>query len=338
MTVSGPSRFGSHYIGQYRTCEYQHALAYVVPHPEDATSHGMERWTTSSPLLVGSGVHEGLAAWYKSRCTTGADNGQPDLDLALATLNTHFAERSHEFENLESAAADLALATRLLTAYHDFYGPGGTLPEFPRLSVVVDEHGPVIEREFELQLDGPHIFTARLDGLVQLDGHTYVLEHKTSAASSVGRLITGMGMNTQVLGQFSILHKLMPEHAPEGVLVNVLVKNRSVKSGQPPFDRAVVTFDEADIPKFHADALRTLEDIDKDRSKYNVLAKFLDPFVAARRVYMQRGRSNGACVGFSRCVFLDVCRNPGREAIVARGLKPRTTTAETVVNETENET
>jgi hypothetical protein len=330
-TPLGPSRTGSHFLGQFRECPAKHFYANHAPHPEATDSHGFTTWTTSSPLLVGSGVHEGLATLYRSRCITGEDNGLWDQDAAIAAIETHFAERRSEFATDDQYTEDLAMATRILREYHDFYGPGGLLYEWPDLKVVIDAQGPVIEREVELDLGGGFVFTARLDGLVTYHGRRYTFEHKTTAASSLGRLFISMAMNTQALGQHTILHANYPDLGPEGVLVNALVKNRAKSSTRPNFERQIVTFDTGpDTQKFLVDARRTLREIRNAAAEYNIgVASGHEPFQIARRVYEQRGRSTGACFAYSRCPYLDLCRAPGREAVVARSFKPRPVEAPT---------
>jgi len=322
----GPSRFGSHFLGEFRTCPARHYFSHLAPHADSETSRGLQTFTTSSPLLVGAAVHEGLAAWYRSRCAHGADSGLPDLDGAIAAAEAHFTLRRAEFVDDETFVADLALTTRLLREYHEYYGPNGLTPEYPDLRVVCDNAGPVIERELSLDLGDGHEFTARLDALVTYHGRTYTLEHKTTSAQGLSKLFTSMGMSTQALGQHTILHSLGdPLLRPEGVLVNALVKNRSAKSGRPPFERQIVTFDtNMDGWKFRQDAIRTLGQIKAAKAEYTMLVDGADdPYDAARWVYEQRGRSTGACFSFSRCPYLDLCRSPGRELTLTRSFKPR---------------
>ncbi len=329
--TSGASARGAHYLADWRTCPIKAFFRHLAPHPDNPEGRGLESMRTGKELLIGWGVHEGLAEWYRSRCKDGEDTGEPNLDAAVAMIEKQLASRMAEFHDDEYQPS-VDLCRSLLFQYHEHWGPGGKYDETKGdLIVVVDENGePMVEREFVFDLGyespfyGQETFTTRLDLVAYYHNFLAIPEHKTTSASSESRLYTRMSMDAQALGEFTALSLSWPDHTVNGVLTNALVKNRGAKSDKPAFNREMTTFDPLDVDKFLRDAKYTLEQRDDYLLVYHQwLDKGMSVWQAAHQAFPQYGRSTGGCVGFGSCIYLNTCRAPGREHETTRAFRPK---------------
>lgn len=323
---SSASRFGSHYLNLWRACPMKWYRQYLQPHPSGGM--GLEATTTAEPLLLGSAFHEGLASWY----ATGWRDGQYDVARACADLHSKMHTRYKEFEDEESFVAIITQAQELIRRYADHFGPGGMVPEWPELRILSDTEGqPIIEREYEYPLGyDDFTFTARVDALCEFNGYPYVLEHKTSSAAGVSRLLTGMGTNLQCSGQIWLLSKCLGT-TPTGTLVNVVVKNPGRAAGSRRFDRTIVTRSQAELAKFETDAIRTLRAIREATDEYQTLVQAgMDPDTASRQVFLMNTQE---CVRYSACPYFGICKALGSESRYLGSFRPRTTQPDTTIPE-----
>lgn len=299
------------------TCPRLFYWRYVHPHPGGEV--GLEPKRTASPLLVGSATHFGLEAWYRS----GWADGLYSLDAALTAARALFAKRRDEFTSEEQFSDDLVMVESLLRNYHTFWGPSGVSPEYPNIKVLSDAEGPIIERSYAIDLVGGYRLVVRPDMVVQAWTSIVPMEHKTSRASGAGRLISKMAMDAQATAEAAVL-AANREGVANGVLVNVLIKDRGVRSKLPAFDRQLVSFPRDafnDILRF---AKQGVMEIEATIEKWSALAESgMDPVLAARRVFPMVGMFTGACVGFSQCSMYSLCSAPGREAVTLPNYKVR---------------
>jgi hypothetical protein len=307
------TRFGWSYLSDFKVCPYRWWLRNHRPHPSGGT--GLEPLTTASPLLIGSATHEGLAAWYKSGWKGGEDTGARDLDAAIESARTHFAKRRSEFATTDDFDDGWATTSRLIQSYHAWFGPVGPEPDFPLTRVMGGPDGePLVEREFQLDLGyGGHVLTARFDLVAHSFGHPSVFEHKTSAATGVGRLIDRMSIGGQPSAQLLILGSYLGD-AGGDVTINILVKNRGSKSNLAPFVRHPTGRTPEELDRFRRDAVRTLKRIDDSLGEWHqLMASGMDSDEAAL-VAFDGSPDTQACVGFSRCSFYGPCKSTGYQS------------------------
>lgn len=310
---TGGTEFGWSYISNYKACPMRWFNRYHRPNKEGGL--GVAPMKTASPLLIGSGTHEGLAAWYRSGWRDGEDTGHRNLDRALDAAEAHFATRRDEFED-ESAYDDgLAMVRKLLTGYHDWYGEGGPEQEYPHYKVLGDpETGePLIEVEFRVPLGQGYVFTTRLDTVVSLQQFAYDLEHKSWAAQGVSAGFDRFGIDGQGTGQIFALKDRYPELSVAGIIVNALVKNRGARSNKPPFERNITGRTEQDIEKFKLDTARTLAQMDAALEEFRHLVQGGLSVNEAANVVFDASPPSVVCRGFSRCEYYAPCKSRGYE-------------------------
>jgi hypothetical protein len=322
MTDNGPTpirqtsatKFGAHFISGFWDCPYRWWLQHR------AKDYGLVPHKTADPLLIGSGTHAGLEAYYHS----GWQDGNYQLEPAVEAVRAHFKERADEFQSHERLGKDFTVVERLLDLYDHQYGPRGLTPEFPKVRVVADSDGhPLIEREYEIDLGyRDYKFTSRIDLVVEFHGYLGVLEHKTSVASAVWRLLARAPMDLQFTGQFFCVRVAHPELAIGGVIPNILIKDWGPKSKFPSAfpDRQPFARSDAHLEKFRMDVVRTLREIElREREWRDLVAAGMEPFEAARMTYVQR---TSECVVYGTCNYLPICTTPGREEAMLQDYRP----------------
>ena len=182
----GATLFGSHFLGDWDTCQKYWWFRHRAPHPTGGT--GIVPFYKAKPLMIGGAIHDGLAYYLGS----GADDGNYNLDEAMRGIAEHLVKNERNFKD-KSERNDVAVeCEQLMENYHEWYGPGGKRQDFPEMRVLVDREGPVIEREFPLPLGDNFYFTCRVDAIVRYQQWLYVLEHKTSSPYGFSRLMTTM--------------------------------------------------------------------------------------------------------------------------------------------------
>jgi hypothetical protein len=325
LPTGGGSRFGSHYIGLSQDCKKKWFLRFRYP---TEAGRGLESIRTAKPLLMGWGAHEGLAAYYLTGwdTTNACDTGQYDIDAACDHLATMLQGRASEFEDESQVIEVIEETQTLVRKYHDHYGPGGISPDYPDLQIMAGPEGePLIERELECSLGyKDYVFTARIDGLAMYNGFANIFEHKTTAASSVGRLFQRMNIAMQATGQIFLVKNLMPDIQLNGCLVNTLVKNRSARAisrGESPFMRDITTRTNLELEKFRNDVVRELRVLEELEEEYTHLVSLgMSPGDAGNQVYTM---NTSQCVQFSRCEFYGLCKSIGFENNMMGLYRPR---------------
>lgn len=333
----GASRFGIHFIGSWVSCPRKAALELLMPHPEGGV--GLAPNFTKRPLGVGWTYHEGIAAWYQSRCVDrstgslmGDDCGQPSLEYALNHIDVAAASRKAEWEDEEEWAADVALCKELVTRYDQWYGPRGVDPEWPNVRVFVDASGPWIERTIEVPIGTTGlIYTCRPDLLATHLGTMCVWEHKTTSPSSMSGLLARMHVEAQPTGELRALRHAHPDLARHvsAVTINVINK-KPAKTGRgttPHFARERVTRTEDDFQQFDYDVESTLLWIGGMILRWVELQEAphrMDPWEAMRWAFPKLGTMHGACHAYNtQCHFAQVCQQTGREERMALSFRPR---------------
>lgn len=276
---SGPSERGSSYYKTLLMCPFEFALTY---------ENGIGTAGTGENLAIGNIFHKALEAYYKHILLF-----QQELDAKHAPHNDHyyfgciFEAQEAAFRSIAHVASEPGYVEtyeevrRLLEAYFEKYWNHDKW----RI-IAVEETLHFKERGFE--------YSARIDLIVEMNGRTWIVEHKTARTASLESL-DGYDMDPQTLGQFWLFEtcvdtsKLPPL---AGVLVNVTAKTKTVG-----FARKDVCPSNAHLAMF-------------ERS--------VGGWTSLRTVNKKLGwpRYLGHCAGFARgyakCTYFDVCRNfPG---------------------------
>lgn len=279
-----------------------------------ADGHGIEPKYTGSPLIVGSGVHIGLAAYYGESGFRKGERLRPDDGLACALIAARvmFNARRDEFESDERWAADLAEAERILRGYPVEYAR-----EWPDMQPLT------IEETYSLELASGHVLSVRPDMVAENYGHLVTVEHKVVGANRVASTIGAAGLGAQGLAQAAVLRS----HgvATNGMLLNILVRGdyRKLKAGasytKPSrgYQREVIPFPNVSVDGILRLASDTCLRIVSAVEAWNGLQNTYGhtALQAAERLFPMAGLFSGQChIGFRPCDMASLCNAPGREA------------------------
>lgn len=321
---SGATSFGSHFHSQFDSCQRKWFFSKRAPHPTIPGAVGLRPSWTSEPLLIGDMFHIGMANYYAS----GATDGNYDVAAAVTAAESAGTNRKGEWRSSESFGEAIAKVRSMLWGYDDFYGAGASTPDYPNLSIYCDAEGPVIERELKVEVaKGMPAFTCRVDALVKWNGWLWVFEHKTTSASSARSLQSSMRTSIQGTGECWVLSKLFPELPIQGVLLNVVVKDRGARSKEPSYFRDPIARTTGQLEQFEYDLRNRWAAMERARESYERwLDELGDPWAAARRSYIASGGSNGHCTSYGRsCEFIDLCASSGQEHLFAQGFDAAST-------------
>lgn len=314
--TTGATAFGSHYIGTRDRCQRMGFLSFLAPHPKGG--NGLRTKLPPGPVKLGGIVHEGIAAYYLSG---PEDHTKRDVDYAVAKLEAAAAARANDWATSEEREVDLTKGRALLYDYHHHWRGD------PDVLILSDKDGPLVEREWAIEIPGcPNPFTCRPDAIAKWRDWVYVLEHKTTTAYGVSLLRTSMRNNIQGTGECYVISKVLPHLPIQGVLLNILLKDRSSKSKYSPFERDTCARTPAQLAMFEAGVRARHQHWARQEAEWTQLTKELgDPWLAAQQVYAATGASTGACENqFGRpCEFLEMCVGVGMEPILSQGYVAR---------------
>lgn len=290
-------------LGTWWRCPKLWYFTYLHPYGETT---GIETKYTGSPLMIGSGVHIGLTAYYSA----GPEGPDWSMDAGLDAARRMFAARRDEFESDERWAADLAETERILRGYATEYAR-----EWPDLKPLA------IERTYSLTLRSGHILSVRPDMMAENFGMLVAVEHKVPGANKVVSTIGSASLGAQGLVQAAVLRAHdMPTN---GQLLNILVRGdyRKLKAGTmyttptKPYQRHVIDFAPVSVDYILDLASRTCNDIMAAVYRWGLLRDDgMAPLEAARVAFPMAGLFNGMChQGFRPCDMALLCGAPGRE-------------------------
>lgn len=309
---SGATPFGSHYAAVWDRCFRAGFLSFLAPHPKGG--RGLRPKYPSRAMKLGGLIHVGLEHYYMSG---PRDPGARDIDVAIDHLEVAAGARAREWTNPEEREQDIAKGRALLYDYHQHWQGD------PDVMVVEDKDGPLIERNMVVEVPGsPVPFTCRPDAVVEWNGWVYVMEHKSSSVYGMNRIRTAMLNNIQGSGECYVLNRLYPDLPTQGVLLNVLVKDRSSKSKYQPFERDTATRTEGQLRMFENHHRARMAHIDNLTKRWEVVKDDCgDPWAAGAEVFVATGASTGACEEtYGRpCEFLDLCKGVGMEQMQSLG-------------------
>lgn len=306
-TMKGGSRFGFHFLSDYQSCPTKWYNRNLRPHPSGGL--GIEPLGYRAALDIGSRVHRGLEAWYLTKL-----NNATSLDAAI----TGHRSPADEFPDGELAES-ISLTDRLLRLYHERY------LDDPAKEIVWHHGKPGVELELQVDVGYKgYLFTARLDLVWRFDSYVWAVEHKTVAASLLGRLLDRSDIDGQFTGQYWLLTEHFPGEHVGGVVLDAIVKDRG-KSEKPALYRKNTSRTPEQIEKFRLDVARRLDQIENAVGNYRELLDHGLPHDDAARVVFDGTPDPYQCVSsYGKCEFYDLCLNR-RVApdVIQSSFKPR---------------
>ena len=328
------SLFGSSYINLASKCWKKWFNTYYRPITSserggEVVARGIAPIQTSAALLSGRVFHEGLAAYYVSGCRDGEDTGEYDVERALEVAQlVHLNAKKHgEYQDDSAAEEDWLLNKNMLLGYADFFGPRAPSQDYPNIRIACDGNGqPLVEREFKMALDyGDYVYSCKYDAIVHHRGFLKAMEHKTSAAGFVGNRIKTSQFDAQITGECAILADQFPDDPIHGVLMNVVVKKRSVNSKFDPAERESTTRTQTQLEYFRLSTVSLLAEIDHRVGEFERELEKGTPLELAAQVWFpDHGTRSGECMSYNYpCTFAAICQLPGRERATLTGFRPR---------------
>lgn len=334
--LHGGSRVGNSYCSTFANCpkkwfnNFLRPVETIDPKTEKPVlTQGIRPRQTAQALLAGSIFHEGLASWYLSGCRDGEDTGEYSLEAAIEGAKLHWSQRKHEYEGDVDPEEDWLTNQAMLVAYAEHYGPDSPGADWPDLRVAHDGEGkPLIEREFTSKLGyNDYIYTMRADLVVHHRGFLKMGEHKSSVASFVKNRLQTSHWDSQMTGQCWVMATEFPDTLLNGVWLNVVVKNRSVRSKFDVAERDTTTRTQFQLANFRVNVIDILERID------DAVGFFWEDYLggkpleeAAQKWFPDHGTRTGTCLAYNReCEYASLCKGAGREEQLLVNFKPRST-------------
>lgn len=315
----GGTQVGNSYVKVFDLCPRLWFNSYYRPLLREDGSligRGITPHLTTPPLLKGRLLHETMAAWYLSGCRDGEDTGERSIDQALDTLVAHHQKAKTEYETTEEWAADRSSLEVMMRAYHDRFGPSSPYPEWPDILVAFNSRGePMVETPWALRLSPEYVFTCRTDLLIHHRGYLKVMEHKTCHYRFVWQRKASLGYDAQFTGEISVLRSHFPDTPLNGVLANILVKDRSVKSSFDVAERETTTRTDAQLLRWKDQTLSTLHRIQEAIGKFELAMEMGLPLERAADLHFPTlGTRTDTCRAYNRpCDYYELCQLPGLE-------------------------
>ncbi|MGB8297475.1 MAG: PD-(D/E)XK nuclease family protein [Polyangia bacterium] len=151
-------------VKTYLRCPRQYQMRYVV---------GAEPEFVPRNLVLGSAVHEGLAAYYRSVMETSES---PEQDVGLAALHASLEAAKKNRVPLEKGGEDLeAVGTGLLRTFYEAVYQEPPVVVGVEVPFAIELHDPVTGEVLEEKLVGA------LDLVVRESERHVVVEHKSAA-------------------------------------------------------------------------------------------------------------------------------------------------------------
>lgn len=298
---TGGSRIGWSALSQFAECEFNWFLSYVVPHPKGGFGIGQG---DARALWVGAMFHEAMKAWFLS----APETAQYSLDAALSALETSVRENGLRERDPDRAAEWESETAQLFRRYALECGPTGADPDGDRFRVAFDAEGPLVEREFEVDLGyNGYYYTTRID-LVAWDAATpnqlLVVEHKTCDVSRAGSALRGYALDPQLSGE--TLAVAAAWQRPVVPVINMVKKRAAQKNpcrAWEPMPRSQV-----DLEKFRIDVVRRLKRMDEKVEEYKELVARGVPALEAGSMVFDGSPKGKVCADQGRqCAFYDAC-------------------------------
>lgn len=198
---------------------------------------------SSVPLIVGSAIHVALSVYHKLADPSGSASPIPGLtgraSQAMSEGMTYIKEATSHLgdDDMNRVSFDFM---RTLRGYFAEY------PEDPWKVLAT-------EQEFDLELWPGIRSTGRIDGIVEWEGQTLVLEHKTTSFTPL-RYYQEHGHGGQIT-RYCRAASLLYGKPVHGALLNLLQKPPKSGVGRPKFARYVLVRTPAEIEALRRDLL-----------------------------------------------------------------------------------
>lgn len=253
--LGGASEDGWSKMNDFQRCPYRYWLMHE-PHviDNDISTVG----DTASYLGLGALYHAALACKYMR----AIDSEYPTAFAVLAAVREFGGDASIVDE-----------CTRLIQAYEMHYGADSALSPLA----------------IELPAGKPEIHTCRLDMLAQVNGATWIVEHKTASRED-RTVLESWWLDGEILGEV-YGYKLSGLEALYGPLTGVLI-NICIKTKEPKFRRVEVVVTD-----------QLLNDYARDLQFWRGIRQ-------AMRLGNIWPRKLNGCIGrYDTCTFWDHCRD-----------------------------
>lgn len=231
---------------------------------------------TNEAMTFGSAIHKALETYYLlPRSGRSAQVLKDSFDSYLSSATVQIPQ--------EGEARSIKSGHIILDAYHSTYGDDS-------FEVFVDEHGPFVERDFEVAITPRIRFYGQIDLVLKntINGQLYVFDHKTTA--SLSGFSDRATPNHQLTGYIYAM-RMLGHDCSNAILQGIKVTKFARSS--PEFVRA--------------EAHRTFDQIADwvDWVTFTTLA--WDSAVTTDTYVMNGGM---ACTTYGGCRFRDVCSAP----------------------------
>ena len=302
----GGSRFGWHFLAEYKTCPMKWFNRYLRAHPS-GDGWGCAPRTVGDPLELGTFFHRAIQRWYESAPLTG----EYDLEAAIDGIDVHAASVRHLLGE-ERTGKLAAAALNLMMRHHEYCGPGGVLPEWPTWRPVCmrDTDGtvrPVVERTFEVPLGWrDYVFTSQPDVVVEGHGRLWPLDHKTSAPNRVNVVKREYRLSGQITGQLWCLSQVWGDRVSDSGLVNIVIKDGA--ASKAPRDLFMTGRLPIDFETFRNNTVRIMKRMNEDVDEWrDHISRGMDPDAAALIVFDSHPAGRVCANEWWPCDFYDGC-------------------------------
>jgi len=271
------SHSGFHFVNLYQNCARKFHLKYNLRIEPAHTSH---------QLLLGSAIHRGKAAWYRSKRAT--------LATVLRETGAELTARRKEFQNDDLYAQTKDRALKMVGAWVDRWGQH----DRERYDVVA------VEKEIVMPIGGTNGFsvTLRPDAILKDKDHGYVfiMETKSTGFSMIQAekgVYYGDQATMYLMGATRVLGLDV-----DGVIPDILYWHKSSK------DPSSITCVRGDV------VTRTPEDFERlERNLASLLNEISQKVAAWNRGIDEDDlfpMNTARCMDFfGPCEFADICRS-----------------------------
>lgn len=298
---AGGTRVGSTFIDDW-SCKFYWYANHLAPFEG---GNGLTHKHDNKNLWMGSVTHTALETWVRSGWSDGKfdpEATEDALEQAAEEASTRLAFPEEEHPDL------LAQCKKFMGRYMKFAGPDGEDPDWEQWRPVEANGEPIIEREFEVDLQWEGFFyTTKPDVVVWRlsDGALCALDHKTCSASNAGLTIAGMRKRPQLTGEHLAMRLVWPNETT-GVMVNAIIKNAAAT--KPPRRLEDMDRNEARLGLFRIHTISKLKEMEEHIERYRDLMQQGVPEPEAARLVFDDEPTDQLCSRFNRtCQYLDSC-------------------------------
>jgi hypothetical protein len=319
--ASGGTQGGNSYLQTWVKCPRLWYNTYYRPTRDEGgkvLSRGLRLPHSSRHILTGDAGHDGLQRLYESGIRDGEDTGEWDVDFAVDTARAKLQTHKPKYQLVKDFEEAYDTLPVIIRDYYEKHGPEAPRPDYPNIKILCDDQGaPMIERELRAELAPGYVYTCRFDALITDMGFIKALEHKFTTAYGINMRLKGINTETQFTGEYWVIQQCYPEVDLNGVLLNMLIKNRSLtgKYKDTPAVRETTTRSPGTINRWKISAIGILDSIDDAIDRFENLTLNGDSDNYASEVcFPDHGTRTEQCHAFgSKCDYLHLCQLPGLE-------------------------